>query len=161
MTDSSHCNYMGHTALLQCQKHLKKQICKVLYQGHSFADYDTYSTELALFHSWRLVCYFASLLSLPPYSGLESLFGTGFSTPFWLFVASGPPLYVLGIIYLLTGNSIVGLAVSTLQLYGCCLLIKLWCNLVSAQKKEPSTYWYTCMHLWFIILQMLVSHATA
>ena len=147
---------MGHTALLQCQKHLKKQICKVLYQGHSFADYDTYSTELALFHSWRLVCYFASLLSLLPYSGLESTLIPGISTPFWLFVASGPPLYVLGIIYLLTGNSIVGLAVSTLQLYIWLLSSNKRCNLVSAMRKEPSTYWY--MHLWF---KMLVSHATS
>ena len=34
-------------------------------------------------------------------------------TPYWLFIASGLPLYILSITYLLTGNSIVGLAVST------------------------------------------------
>ena len=32
--------------------------------------------------------------------------------PYWIFLAGGLPLYILSAVYLVTGNSIVGLAVS-------------------------------------------------
>ena len=35
---------------------------------------------------------------------------TVITTPLWLFLASGVPLYILNLVYLLTGNSVVGLA---------------------------------------------------
>ena len=53
--------------------------------------------------------YFVS--SLFVYSSSSGL-GSGSTAPLWIFLGTGVPVHILSLVYLLSGNSVVGLAVS-------------------------------------------------